>query len=318
MWADPVHRGQPARTEGLGDDVGQRVGAALVRGAQVIPARWGHHRVQRGQQRRPGLRVDLPPYGHHGADPGHTQAAAFERGVRIGVGAVRVEVGGDALTRLLQLGRGDRGGQVGQDLIERDHPGQADPLHQVEHLTHMLARHGAGQRGRPHRGQLAQQPGPLHPRRGRMRGHPPEGHQPRPRGPARVELGQIPAVERPQHPAQHRRKLMERRHQHRQRRPNGLVGLLARVDPGQPRQRVPHLMHLPQRPRVRRTHVCRLSSGWERRNHSTRRVKRSTVDKVDHDESRPKRVAPATAWPAVRLNGQPGGVARPGGWPRPR
>ena len=124
MRADPVHRGQPARTQHLGHDVGQRVGAALVRGAQVIPARWGHHRVQRGQQRRPRLRVDLPPYGHHGADPGHTQAAAFERAVRIGVGAVRVEVGGDALTRLLQLGRGDRGGQVGQDLIEPTTPGR--------------------------------------------------------------------------------------------------------------------------------------------------------------------------------------------------
>ena len=68
----------------------------------------------------------------------------------------------------------------------------------------------------------------------------------------------------PNTPAQHRRQLMKRRHQHRQRRPNGIVGLLARVDPGQPRQRVPQLMHLPQRPRIRRTHVWRLSSECER------------------------------------------------------
>ena len=150
----PPTVGRVPRSQGLTGEFDQGVGAALHRGARVIGGDRAHQRVQRGQQGGAALEVEASRHGEQGSAPGDRQRPSFA-GVRVGVGAVWVDVGPDAVTGLGHLARAGGGGHVGEDLVQRRHRVDAHVADQVADGADLFRGHGAGVRGRGQGGQLA-------------------------------------------------------------------------------------------------------------------------------------------------------------------
>jgi hypothetical protein len=140
LGTDATDGRQPTLPQGAASEIDQSIGAALGRCAKLISAWRGHQRVEGGGKRRATLRVELALDEDHAIVGRQGDTAPVEVLARIGLGAVRIRVRDDPLTRLSQLGGVALAGDRGQDRLGNGHRIDADPVGQPDHPVEVLRR----------------------------------------------------------------------------------------------------------------------------------------------------------------------------------